>query len=95
MLVYSDFVFRNLCKCDPATKAVRALLDTGTHALCIPPTLAEELQLDEVEKRDVKLAHGGRYLVPYVGPVQLSFRDRHCFLGALVLGDEVRVGLAT
>lgn len=93
-LIYSDFVLRNPCQCEPATKAVRALLDTGTNVLCIPPTLAEELQLEEVEKRHIKLADGARCWVPYAGPVELLFRGRHCFVGALVLGDEVRVGLA-
>jgi clan AA aspartic protease len=93
-LIYSDFVLRNPCASEPAAKAVRALLDTGTNVLCIPPTLAEELQLGEVEKRHVKLADGGGCWVPYVGPVELLFRGRHCFLGALVFGDEVRVGVA-
>jgi hypothetical protein len=30
--------------------------------------------------------------VPYVGPVKVSFENRMCFVGALVLGDEVLLG---
>lgn len=91
-LVYSDFTLRNPRKRGLPSKVVRALVDTGANILCIPPALAHELQLDEVEKREVKLADGATHWVPYVGPVQLSFGDRHCFGGALVLGDEVLVG---
>lgn len=30
--------------------------------------------------------------VPYVGPVRVTFGKRFCFVGALVLGDEVLLG---
>ena len=33
-----------------------------------------------------------RLQVPYVGPLQVDFQDRCCFVGALVLGDEVLIG---
>jgi hypothetical protein len=56
----------------------------ATHALH-PPTLAAELQLDEVERRQVTVADGSTHWVPYVGPVQLSFGKRHSFGGAFVL----------
>lgn len=35
---------------------------------------------------------GGRLQVPYVGPLRADFQDRCCFVGALVLGDEVLIG---
>ncbi len=38
------------------------------------------------------VADGRRALVPYVGPVQIRFKNRSCFVGALVLGDEVLLG---
>jgi hypothetical protein len=43
----------------------------------IPPALAAQLELEEVEKRGVTLADGRKHWVPYVGPVQLSFGKRH------------------
>ena len=30
--------------------------------------------------------------MPYVGPVRVRFGDRTCFVGAMVLGDEVLLG---
>ena len=30
--------------------------------------------------------------VPYVGPIKVSIGDRFCYVGALVLGDEVLLG---
>ena len=41
------------------------------------------------ESREVTLADGMRKFVPYVGPVQLQFKNRGGFFGALVMGDEV------
>jgi clan AA aspartic protease len=91
-LIHGDFTLRNPRKRGLASKVVRAMVDTGANILCIPSALANELQLDEVENRRVKLADGGTHWVPYVGPVQLSFGKRHSFGGAFVLGDEVLVG---
>jgi clan AA aspartic protease len=91
-LIYGNFTIRNARKRGLAPKVVRALVDTGANILCIPPALATELQLDEVEKRQVVLADGAKHWVPYVGPVQLSFDKRHSFGGAFVIGNEVLVG---
>ena len=30
--------------------------------------------------------------VPYAGPVEVVFEDRHCYVGALVMGDDVLLG---
>ena len=30
--------------------------------------------------------------VPYVGPIKVTFGNRFCYVGALVLGDEVLLG---
>jgi hypothetical protein len=38
------------------------------------------------------LADGSKTLVPCVGPLGLRFEIRQCFVGALVMGDEVLVG---
>ena len=38
------------------------------------------------------LADGRRRTVPYVGPVEVRFRNRRCFTGAMVLGNEVLLG---
>ncbi|MFM8443228.1 MAG: clan AA aspartic protease [Methylococcus sp.] len=71
---------------------VRAMADTVAMTLCIPEPVSVQLQLEEVERREVTVADGRRTLVPYAGPVQVRFKNRSCFVGALVLGDEVLLG---
>ena len=71
---------------------VDALVDTGALHLCIPSHLAIQLGLDEIYKREVTIANGQKQLCPYVGPLQVTFQNRGCFTGALVLGDEVLLG---
>lgn len=75
-----------------APVTVRALVDTGGLHLCIPEHVALQLGLQELEKREVVLADGGRKLVSYVGPIEIAFQKRHCFVGAMVLGDEALLG---
>lgn len=89
-LVHADLNLKN-----PRTGAeitVRAMADSGALLMCIPPHVALQLQLEELEQREVTLADGRRHLVPYVGPLQVQFRNRRCFTGALVLGDEALLG---
>ena len=71
---------------------VSALADSGAVHLCIPEPLAIQLQLSELERREVVLADGHRRSVPYVGPLEVRFRNRRCFTGAMVLGNEVLLG---
>lgn len=71
---------------------VSALVDTGALMLCIPQHLQLQLHLEELEQREITTADGRRQMVPYVGPVQIRFANRRCFVGALVLGDEVLFG---
>jgi len=72
--------------------SVDALVDTGALMLCIPEHVNIQLKLEELEKREITTADGKNQLVPYVGPVQVRFKNRSCFVGALVLGDEVLLG---
>jgi len=72
--------------------AVTAMVDTGALMLCLPQRLVDELSLEESTRRKVVIADGSTYMVPYVGPVEVIFEDRRCFVGALVLGDEVLLG---
>ena len=71
---------------------VDALADTGSNFLCIPPHIQSQLQLEEIEQRDVILADGKARSVPYVGPVKLRFKNRTGFFGAIVIGDQVLLG---
>ena len=71
---------------------VRALADTGAMMLCIPEPLACLLDLDLQLTRDVTLADGQKIKVPYAGPIRVNFENRFCFVGALVMGDDVLLG---
>lgn len=70
----------------------RALVDTGALMLCIPEHVATQLQLQPIQFREVTTADGRRHECPYVGPVEIAFKNRVCFQGALVIGDEVLLG---
>ena len=60
--------------------------------LCIHEHIAIQLQLRELEQREVILADGHRRTVPYMGPIEVRFANRRCFTGAMVLGNEVLLG---
>ncbi len=82
----------NARRSDLAAVEVNALADTGALHLCIPDHVAIQLQLDELEKREITVADGSKRLVPYMGPVVISFANRQCYAGAMVLGDETLLG---
>lgn len=71
---------------------VDALADTGSVFLCIPEHVCLQLKLQVLEHREVTLADGSRRSVPYAGPVQLRFKSRAGFVGALVMGEQVLLG---
>jgi clan AA aspartic protease len=69
-----------------------ALVDTGAVHLCLPEHVAIQLDLRELEKREVILANGQRVSVPYSGRVEIRFKNRRCFTGAMIMGDEPLMG---
>jgi clan AA aspartic protease len=71
---------------------VDALADSGSVHLCIPPHIQIQLELEKIDKKEFTLADGSRKLVPYVGPIELRFKNRVGFAGALVMGDQVLLG---
>ena len=91
-LIRAPFQLSNPSQSQLQPVEVQALVDTGAVHLCILEHLVIQLQLRELERRGVVLADGHRRSVPYVGPVEIRFRNRRCFTGGMVLGDEVLVG---
>jgi len=71
----------------------KARVDTGAATICLPEHIAIQLELEEIERREVTTADGKHHSVPYVGPLQIKFQNRTCFTGALVLGDSVLFGV--
>ncbi len=91
-LIYTNLTLSNPKKIDFKPLEVKALVDTGALHLCLPEHIAIQLGLDELEKREVIMADGSKKVIPYVGPLKVAFENRSCFVGALVLGDEVLLG---
>ena len=91
-IVRTKVLLANPKRADLAPIETEALVDTGAIHLCVPARIAIQLDLDELERREVTLADGSRHSVPYVGPVMTGFGRRHCYTGAMVLGDEVLLG---
>ncbi|RXK80690.1 clan AA aspartic protease [Chlorobaculum sp. 24CR] len=71
---------------------ISVLADTGAVHLCIPWHVQIQFQLEEIDKKEVTLADGSKQLVPYVGPIELRYKNRIGFAGALVMGDQPLLG---
>ena len=91
-LVYGKIILRNPRQPELEPVAVEALADSGLIHLCVPDHVRIQLNLEEIDKKEASLADGTRTLVPYVGPVEIRFRNRVGFAGALVMGDQVLLG---
>jgi clan AA aspartic protease len=90
-LVMSTILLRNAR--NPGLELqIDAIADTGSLHLCIPQQVCDQLQLEKLTQREVLLADGSKKVVPYVGPVEVRFKNRAGFLGALVMGDQVLLG---
>ena len=90
--VFAPIELSNPRRQDLAPLAVNAMADTGALMLCIPEHVANQLDLVAESMRDVSVADGRSLLVPYVGPIKVAFGERFCYVGALVLGDQVLLG---
>lgn len=90
--VYANIELANARRPDLTPVRVRALADTGALLLCIPEQIAVQLTLETESTREVAVADGRKLSVPYVGPLKVTFGNRLCYVGALVLGDEVLLG---
>ena len=91
-LIYADIELINPRERALNPMKVEALVDTGAVTICISERVALQLQLKELEKRQVTTADGRVIAVPYVGPIQIHFENRNCFTGAFVMGDSVLLG---
>ena len=90
--VFAEIQLSNPRQQELAPIKSNALVDTGALMLCIPENIANQLQLETESLREVSVADGRSANVPYVGPIKVSFGKRFCYVGALVLGDEVLLG---
>jgi clan AA aspartic protease len=72
--------------------SIEALADTGSVYLIIPEHLQFQLGFEEVAKKEVTLADDSKRMVPYVGPLEVRFKNRVAYVGAIVMGDQVLLG---
>jgi clan AA aspartic protease len=91
-MIHTEIELKNPSKPKLKPLVVQALVDTGAMTICIPEHVALQLQLDEIEKREVTTADERSHVVPYVGPIQIRFQNRTCFTGALVIGETILLG---
>ena len=91
-LANTKILLRNPNVPDLGQVEVDALADTGSVHLCIPRQIQQQLQLEEIDQKEVTLADGSRRFVPYVGPIELRYVNRVGFAGALVRGDQALLG---
>lgn len=91
-LVSGSVLLRNPRLPELGAVEVDALADTGALHLCIPEQVRARLQLEAIAEKEVTLADGSVRRVPYVGPIEIRFKNRVGFAGALVMGDQVLVG---
>jgi len=91
-LVIAKIILKNPSKVDLESIEVDALVDSGAVHLCIPEHIRIQLELDEIDKKEVTLADGSKKLIPYVGPIEIKFKNRVGFAGALVMGDQTLLG---
>jgi clan AA aspartic protease len=91
-LVYSNIVLKNPVLPNLASLETKCLVNMGSTYLCIPPHIANQLKLKTLQKREVTLANGHSKMALYVGPIQVNFENRICFVGAMVLGGECLLG---
>jgi clan AA aspartic protease len=91
-LVYSQITLSNPVKSELLPMETKCLVDTGITYLVLPQHIATQLQLVTLETREATTADGSSQTVPYAGPINVSFENRSCFVGAIIMGDEVLLG---
>ena len=91
-LSYAMLTLKNPRRDDVPPVEVEALADTGSVYLVIPEIVAERLQLETSDRFEVVVADGRTREVPYVGPIEIRFKNRVGYSGALIRGDQVLMG---
>jgi clan AA aspartic protease len=91
-IVYADLRISNFARPDLEEITVDAVADTGAIELVIPEHLAIQLQLEELNPRELRLADGTRKVVRYAAPVKVQMMGRDCVTSAIVTGDVVLLG---
>lgn len=85
-MVHTKFLLRNPLLPHLAVE-VDAVADSGSVHLCIPEAVRAKLQLEVIADKEVILADGSLSKAPYAGPIELRFKNRVGFTGAIPMED--------
>lgn len=91
-LSFAMLTLINPRKPEQAAVVAEALADTGGVYLIIPEHIQLQLSLAVQSRKEVTLADGSKKMVPYVGPLEVRFKNRVAYVGAIVMGDQVLLG---
>lgn len=91
-LAAAEIILKNPRRPELEPVKVSALVDTAAVHLCIPAHVQIQLELEDIDKKEAVLADGTRKVVPYVGPIEIRYKNRVGFAGALVMGDQALLG---
>ena len=91
-LIDSMLTLSNPLRLDIEPIQVKAQADTGSVYLIIPEHISLKLSLESQARKEVTLADGLKRMVPYVGPVEIRFKNRLAYVGGIVMGEEVLLG---
>jgi clan AA aspartic protease len=91
-LSFAMLTLKNPRRADLGIVSVEALADTGSVYLIIPQHVQMQLGLEPVAEKEVTLADDSKRMVPYVGPLEVRFKNRTAFVGAIVMGNQVLLG---
>ena len=91
-LVHAMLSLRNPRFPELSPVETQALADTGAVHLCIPQHVALQLKLEEYDRKEAVIVDGSRRVVPYMGPLEVRFKNQVVLGGALVFGDQVLLG---
>jgi clan AA aspartic protease len=91
-LIYTNIILSNPVLSDLHPIETKCLVDTGSTYLVIPQHIATQLDLKTLENREATSADGSSHRVPYAGPIKVAFDNRSCYVGAIIMGDEVLLG---
>jgi len=74
---------------------VNVLVDTGASTLTINENIKIQLDLIELDEREVILADGSRQKLTIVGPIEIRFENRKTITNAAVLpsADKILLGV--
>ena len=90
--VFTTLFLRNPRYPDQQFLEVETMPDTAAVHMCIPQHIAIQLRLEQYDQKEVTVADGSKRLLPYMGPIEIRFKNRVGLGGALVMGDQVLLG---